>query len=472
MTFPDEAFRRHAPVPRPAARVRIPAIDTFLLEGGVTVYLAARDTLPTVSLSVSLPTGTIADPPGQRGLVGLSMDLVEQGTARLDKAAWAAARADLAASVYTYANTETMGFGLASLHRDFAATAELAFEMIETPGMRTRDLERLRVHRKSNLAQNKAAPASLARRLWPAVIHGPQHPYGKPTTAAEYDAIGVPHCAAHWASQGPDGASMFVAGATSEAEIRAVLEPRLAAWGDGTEGVPRRSPAPLVPPPAPMHGTIFFAHVAGASQSQIFVGHPGPLRTAPDYEATRLMAQILGGGFSSRLNMNIREDKGYAYGARAGFSYRKTCGTFFASSSVQTAATLPALREIAAEIEAMRAAPVHADELRREQDGTLLGLPASFSTAQRVRSTYANLVFYGLPLNWYEGFQSRLAAVTVDDVLVAARTHLRERDHTVLVVGDGEVVRDDLVRLAHEGVFGDAGFVELDPDGRAITGTS
>ena len=472
MTFPDEGFRRHPPAPRPAPRVRIPEIDTFVLEGGITVYLAAKDTLPTVSLSVSLPTGTIADPPGQRGLVALSMDLVEQGTERLDKAAWAAARADLAASVYTYANTETLGFGLASLHRNFAATADLLFEMLETPGLRARDLERLRVHRKSNLAQNKAAPASLSRRLWPAVIQGLHHPYGRPTTIADYDAIGVPDCARHWASQGPDGGSMFVAGATSEREIRAVLEARLAAWGDSAGGPPRRSPAPLVPPPEPMRGAIVFAHVPGAAQSQILVGHEGPRRTAPDYEATRLMAQILGGGFSSRINMNIREDKGYAYGARAGFSYRKTSGTFCASSSVQTVATEPALREIAREIQKMRAAPVHPDELRREKDGTLLGLPASFSTAQRIRSTYASLVFYGLPLHWYEGFQTRLAAVTEDDVLVAARTHLRERDHTVLVVGDGEVIRNDLMRLSDEGLFGDAGFVEIDADGRAITGTS
>jgi zinc protease len=472
VTAPDEAFRYQAPVPRPAPRVRIPAIDTFELDGGITVYLAAKDTLPTVSLSVSIPTGTIADPPGQRGLVALAMDLVEQGTVRLDKAAWAAAKADLASSVYTYANTETLGFGLASLHRTFEATADLAFELLETPGLRERDLSRLVAHRKSNLAQNKAAPASLSRRLWPAVIHGLHHPYGRPTMAAEYDAIAVPHCVAHWASQGPEGASMFVAGATDEAELRRVLQARLAAWGEDGSGRPRRSPAPAVPPSAPMRGTIFFSHVPGAAQSQILVGHAGPLRTAPDYEATRLMAQILGGGFSSRINMNIREDKGYAYGARAGFSYRKTSGTFCAGSSVQTAATAPALREIATEIRKMREAPVLEDELRREMDGTLLGLPASFSTAQRIRSTYANLVFYGLPLDWYETFQTRLSEVTTGDVLAAARAHLRERDHTVLVVGDGDVIRTDLQRLADEGIFGEAGFVELDTDGLPITHTT
>lgn len=466
MTFPDEAFRWQAPAPRPAPRVRIPEIDTFDLGDGVTVYLAAKDTLPTVSLSVAIPTGTIADPPGRRGLVALAMDLVEQGTVRLDKPAWAAAKADLACNVYTYANTETLGFGLASLHRHFEPAADLMFEMLSSPGMRARDLERLRVHRKSNLAQNEAAPASLSRRLWPAVIHGRNHPYGRPTTLAEYEAITVDDCVAHFGMQGTEGASMFVAGATSEEEIRRVLEPRLSAWRA------RPSPAPAIAPSAPMAGTIFFAHVPGAAQSQLQVGHPGPRRTAPDYEATRLMAQILGGGFSSRLNMNIREDKGYAYGARAGFSYRKTCGTFSASSSVQTSATVPALREIAAEIRKMREAPVTPDELRREQDGTLLALPASFSTAQRIRSTYASLVFYGLPLDWYATFQTRLANVSIDDVHLAARTHLRERDHTVLVVGDGDVVRDDLRRLADEGLFGDAGFVELDTDAMPLTGTS
>ena len=176
MVWPDEDFRYEAPVPGPKPEVQIPKITTFSMEGGVDVYLVKRDRLPTVSMSLSIPMGSVADPAGKRGLAGICSDLVEQGTKRLDKPAWEAAKADLASSVYSYANAETLGFGLSSLHRNFEASADLMFEMIESPGMRPRDLERLRAQRKANLTQNKAAPGSLGQRLWRAVVYGPDHP--------------------------------------------------------------------------------------------------------------------------------------------------------------------------------------------------------------------------------------------------------------------------------------------------------
>lgn len=473
MVWPDEDFRYEAPVPGPKPDVQIPEITTFTMEGGVDVYLVARDRIPTVSMSLSIPTGSVADPAGKRGLAGICSDLIEQGTQRLDKPGWEAAKADLASSVYSFASSETLGFGLSSLHRNFAATADLMFEMIESPGMRKRDLQRLRAQRKANLAQNKAAPGSLGRRLWRSVVYGPQHPYGALTTEAQYDAISVKDCEQHLARIGPRGANLFVAGATTQAEIRELFEARLAKLAVDRRGKPKAVPTLEVPPPAPRSGTIFFVDVPDAAQSQLYVGHPGPPRTADDYVATRLMAAVLGGGFSSRINMNIREDKGYAYGARARFGYRKHGGTFAASSSVRTDATVDALREIVGEIRRIREAPVEPEELDRERDGTLLGLPAQFSTAQRVRSTYSTLVFHGLPLDYYESFQAKVRQTKPADLAAAARKHLREDGFKVLVVGDGDEVRAGLKKLAaDEGLFGGEGFVELDGDGNVIAGAS
>ncbi len=473
MVWPDEDFRYEAPVPGPKPEVHIPQITTFTMEGGVDVYLVERDRLPTVSLSLSIPTGSVADPAGKRGLAGICSDLIEQGTKRLDKPAWEAAKADLASSVYSYADSETLGFGLSSLHRNFEASADLMFEMIESPGMRERDLERLRAQRKANLTQNKAAPGSLGQRLWRSVVYGPEHPYGALTTEAQYDAIKVKDCEKHLARLGPAGAHLFVAGATNETEIRRIFEARLAKLAVDRRGKPKAPPKVDIPEPAPRPGTIFFVDVPGAAQSQLYVGHPGPDRTADDYAATRLMAAVLGGGFSSRINMNIRENKGYAYGARAGFSYRKKGGSFAASSSVRTDATIDALREIVGEIRRIREAPVEPEELDRERDGTLLGLPAQFSTAQRVRGTYATLVFHGLPLDWYEGFQARVRQSTPAQLEAAARKHLREDGFKVLVVGDGAQVRAGLQQLASDAkLFGGEGFVELDGDGNVVGGAS
>src|SRR5690606_14631849 len=142
------------------------------------------------------------------------------------------------------------------------------------------------------------------------------------------------------------------------------------------------------------------------------------------------------GSFSSRINMNLRETHGYAYGARAQFTYRRDGSVFAASSSVRSDATGASLREIAKEIERMRAEMVEAAELERERQRTLQRLPALFATARSILDTYADLVFYGLPLGWYEGHQRRIDAVKAEDVLKAARSHLWTEDVRVLVVGD------------------------------------
>ena len=470
MVWPDEGFRYEAPTPGPTPRLVVPEPSVFELPGGITVYLVQREKIPTVSLSLVFPTGSIIDPKGKRGLASACMDLLEQGTKSLDKPAFEARKADLASGVSAWANAETSGVAMSSLHRNFAETADLMLDMLQRPGLRQRDLERLRSQRKANLAQNKAAAGSLGGRLWRSVLWGPEHPYGVLTTEAQYDALTVDDCRSWLRKIGTQGASMFVAGSTDEAEIRALFGERLASWGKDGRGKPRGNVTLDAPPPSPRKGTLFFSDVPGAAQSQIYIGHPGPSRKAEDYESTMLMVQVLGGSFSSRINMNIREDKGYAYGARARFSYRRSLGSFAASSSVRSDATAASITEIVKEIRAIRADGVTTEELERERQGTLLGLPARFSTAGRVRSTYSNLVFFDLPMDYYDGFQKRVAALDVAGLKAAAQTYLRDGGYSILVVGDGAAVRDSLLELVADGALGSEGFVELDGDGNVISG--
>jgi zinc protease len=462
IVWPDEEHRYTRPKPRPPAELQIPPIETFRIEPGIDVYLAPRPSLPTVTMWLSFPTGSVGDPKGRAGLTSTCVALLEEGTAALDKVEFAEREADLASNVWASAESESINVGMSSLVRTLEPTLDLMVEMLRKPGLRQADLDRIRSRRLAALAQTKAAPGSLARRLWDSVVYGPNHGHGRLTTPASYRAIKLAHCRRLVQSLRPGNARLFVAGAITRDDIVRLLEPRLAGWTGTTPE------APQLPAATPRKGTIFFAHVAGAAQSQIYVGHPGPSRLAADYEASRLMASILGGSFSGRVNMNIREDKGFAYGARARFSYTKQLGTFVATTSVRSDATEASLRELAKEIQRIRSSPVADDELQRERQAELLSLPADFSTARKMLGTYASLVFYGLPLDYYDGFVQRIEAIDRAAVQDAAAKNLRATDFKVLVVGDGAVIRAGLEKIAADGIFGTEGVVQLDGDGNVV----
>jgi predicted Zn-dependent peptidase len=442
-------------VPDPGAR-------SFMLDGGVEVVLVERPDLPVVSLDLDLPVGALSDPKGREGMHALCFDLFDEGTRELDKAQLRGRLDQLGARLSTYAGEERAGISLQVLRRNADDAVALLRDVLRAPGLREDDFARLVEQATARLKQAKASPSGIAALLWDVAVWGANHPYARLTSEASLARLRRADCAKLAASLDARGARVFAVGAWTEPELRAALEPLL-------QGFRGRAAKPIVVGPArPAIGTLYFVDVPGAEQSEIRVGHPGPDRRAADYEAASLMAAILGGGFSSRINMNLREDKGWAYGARGGFAYRPQGGSFVASSSVRTDATRGAVEEIVAEIRRMRAADVQPDELARERDGVLLSLPASFATGERTASTLRGLRAFDLPLDYYDGYQDRIRATDVAAVRKAAVDHLRESDLQVLVVGDGATVRADLQALAASGALGRGGFIELDADGKRL----
>ncbi|GEM_PF-633481 len=462
LVWPDEAFRAKRPEPGPTPQLVVPKPTRFTLKNGLEVFLFEQHELPTVSMSIRFETGGLADPKGKEGLASLAMDLFDESTERLDKVAFEEAQADLASSIIAATQTEMSSIDASSLSRHLASTLDLLAELLGKPGMRANDLERLRAQRQATLAQQKGAPASIGRRVYSPVLYGLDHPYGKIPTEASLAAVRLEDCKRYVSRLGPAGAKLYVAGDVSEAALRELLEQKLGAW----KGKAPR--APMVATPKSMKGTIFFIDVPGAAQSQVYVGHLGPSRLAKDYDATHLMAQILGGSFSSRINMNIREKHGYAYGARAGYSYARKASAFIASSSVRSDVTGPSLREIANEIVTMRTSDAKPEEVRREQDGSILAMPADFATAGRSLTMFGDLVHFGLPFDYYDGRATRIRALDVQSIRTAAQSHLHDGAFKVLVVGDANVVLPELEKIASEGVFGKQGLVVLDADSRVV----
>ncbi len=464
-----EDFRSVRPTPRAMAAVKTPSVERFTLANGLEVFLVPSTALPTVSMSFDFDVGTVDDPADKIGLASVCFDLFSEGTERLDKIAWSEALADHAIGISSPAGTETSSINVSSLVSELGPALDLLAELLASPGMRKLDFDRIIADRKAALSQSRATANGVAGRLFGALVWGKDHPYGSILVDEHLAAITLADCKAWVAQLKPAGARLWVAGKVTRASLTEALEARLGRW---TGAAPKART--LSPAPAPS-GTIYAVQIDGAVQSMVLVGHPGPSRLAEDYEATYLMAMIFGGSFSSRLNMNLREAHGYAYGCRGGFSYRRGGSHWSVSASVETSTTALALREIANETKTMRTTAPSGEELHRERDGALLALPARFATASDRLEALRSLAFFALPLDWYDGYQTRLGAVEAAAVEKAASAFLMSASGVVLVVGDltkpakdagGASVLDALKVLADEKVFGAGGLVLLDVDGR------
>ncbi|MBA3547027.1 MAG: insulinase family protein [Nannocystis sp.] len=458
--WPDEPFRAKAPAATAIAELKIPDVTSFKLDNGLQVHLVRQDKLPTVQMTFAFDFGSIGDPKSQTGLTSICMDLLDEGTKKYETAAFEEKQADHAVNVSSFGGLESAGINVRALKSQLGPALDLMAEMLQAPGMRQTDLDRLKDRRKASLLQAKASPGSIGGRLYSMLVWGDGHPYGRIETEASINAVGLKDCQKVIGKLKPDGAHLWVTGMVDEAELRQELGARLPKWSGKAPARAKIAAA------KPRLGTVFFVDVKDAAQSSIYVGHPGPRRQDADYEATDLMLEILGGSFASRINMNLREDKGYTYGGRAGVSYRRAGGSFSASSSVRTDVTGPALREVIKEIVGMRGGDPTVEELRRVQEGAMLALPADFATPSDTLSAVQRLSFFDLPFDWYKGYQQRLRAVDTQAVRAAAEKHLRAQDFVVLVVGDASKVLKDLDAIAAEKLFGAGGLVVLDADGK------
>ncbi|HEY0195499.1 MAG TPA: pitrilysin family protein, partial [Kofleriaceae bacterium] len=473
LVFPDEAFRAHPPAAGQPRAFRLPPIKAFGLARGIKAYLVEQHALPIVSLDLNFDGGAVVDPPGKEGLASVCMTMLTEGTEQLDKLAYTEQLADTASSIGGYATDDSVGLTLSSLGQHLDATFALLVDTLRAPGFRRSDFDRLIARRIEGVRQAKGSPASVASRISSRVLYGPEHPFGTVVTEASLAAITLDDCrafAATWLR--PRHARLFVVGDLTERRIRACFDaPGLAGW----TGAPPAPPA--LPAPRTLPGRIFFVDLPGATQSTVSYLQLGPGRASPQYFATAMLGAVLGGGFTSRLNMNLREAKGYSYGARGQFSYTRGAGMFAASAPVTAHATLASILEIDREIKGMWSgrAQVRDDELAREKLGAILGMPGRFATAQAALGQYRSLVYYGLPLDYFDRYVDGIERVSAADVMTAAAHQLRPGQAVYVVVGSGDApqqisseifqsgqpgLREALRELAARGTVGAGGLIE------------
>jgi predicted Zn-dependent peptidase len=442
--------RSRLPAVGPDPSFTFPAIVHHTLANGLRVRVVEHRSVPVITFVLQLAAGSGSDVPGHEGLAAIVADMVDEGTGSLSAIDVSDAMARLGAEYDVDVGTDATVFTLTTLARFADRGASLLASLVTTPSMREADFDRVRQLRLDRLRQLKDLAPAVAERAFLRLLYG-AHPYGHLAIGSEHslqriqlaDVVGM-----HRARYVPTTATLVVTGAMSAAELIAVADRAFGSWSSTSEH--HEVPSVGVPDSTPGDGQARLAIVPreGAAQSELRIGHLSARRDTPDYPALLVMNAVLGGQFVSRVNLKLREEKGYTYGARTGFDWHKGVSPFVLQASVHTAATADAIRDSLAELDAIRGSrPPTADELALAKASLTRGYPRNFETAQQVARAVAQLALYDLPDSYFAEFIPKANAVSQAELVSAAARYLHPARMTTLIVGDHAAVAASLATL-------------------------
>lgn len=435
------------PQPAAAHKFALPAPQRLRLSNGMELVVIPRRELPLVSLALMLPGGRATDPADQPGLATITAAVWDEGTQHRTAEQLADELAALGASLSIDADWGSTNARLFTLKRQLPAALDLYADVLRHPTFPDAELGRIKNRVRGYFVQLRDEPTLLGQLALMQELYGPAHPYG-------YPQYGTPHgVAALTAAQlrenyartvNPQQATLVAVGDVTAAELVPQLEERLADWKTAAAVAPRG-----LPPPLAAAARVVLVDKPGAAQSVISVGQVGAARNSPDFYALTVMNSIFGGQFSSRLNLNLREAKGYTYGAHSMYVWRPGLpGPFQALASVQTAVTAPALTEFFHELQGIAGGrAVTADELSFSKDWLTRAYAADFETASQMARQIEALVTYRLSDDYFNTYVPRIEAVAAADVARVTQAHLDIGRLTVVIVGDRSKIEAGLRKL-------------------------
>ena len=438
------AFPTERPSLGPAPSVSLPPVTRRELANGLTVLVVEQHELPVADFALVVRTGAEADPAGRSGAATLMADLLTEGTTTrtalqiADQAAYLGVR--LEASSGWDATTVSLHAPTAQLDSALALFADVALR----PSFPAAELERLRKDRLTALLQLRDRAPAIADRAFASTVFGAGHAYGRPPGGTEASTRAITRADLERLYRGyvrPNNATLVVVGDVRPDDVAARVQRLFGGWARGAV-----TPPPYGAAPAAGATTVYLVDKPGAAQSSFRIGAVGVARTTEDYFPLLVMNTILGGSFTSRLNQNLRETRGYTYGAQSGFSMRRTPGPFLARAEVVTAKTDSALVEFMKELRAIRDT-VPAAELAKAKQYLQLQLPGDFETTGDIAGQVVPLVTYGLPLDFYDGYVQRIAQVTQADVRRVAQRYVNPANLAVVIVGDRKTIEPGLRAL-------------------------
>ena len=441
---PDEPWRRQVPKAGPAPDITLPVGRSFKLANGLTVLHHRNASLPLVAAELVVRSGASANPPGQSGLAGFTVTMLDEGTATRSAMQIADDLAQLGASFGAASGAETSRMSLLSLRSNFTSALEIVADIVRNPAFPEAEVERQRANRLGELTQYEEDAGAVAEIVAARALYGAQHPFGfvevggeaaiRATTRADLVTFWQKHYV-------PNNTALVLSGDLTEAEAKALAEASFGSWQPGE--VARHA----MPQPDSTKAQVVLVAKDDASQSALQVTLIGAPRSTPDFAALEVMNSVLGGLFTSRINNTLREEKGYSYGVYSQFDYRRTPGPFEIIGSVRTNATGASVAEIMKEIKAMREQPLTPLELENARNAQVLSLPGHFDTIEGIGSSLAGLFAYDLPLDYYSTLAQQFAAVTAAQVQAVAQKYLTPEKLVVVAVGDRKKIEPQLKKL-------------------------
>jgi zinc protease len=455
--------RSKMPEPGPAPEVRFPDFQRFTLENGLKVVLAERRAVPLVRLNLLLDAGFATDQSGIPGTAELAMAMLDEGTARPTALQISEELAMLGANLGTGSDLDTSSVVLSTLKEKLDAALDIYADVILNPQFPEADFMRLQKLQIAQIQQEKSSPINMALRVLPKLIYGEGHAYSNPLSGSGFEdsvsKLTRQHLVAfHQTWFKPNHATLVVVGDTTVEEMKAKLEKLFKNWRPGQIPAKNIAAVPLKTKPA-----LYIIDKPASPQSVVIAGQLAPSSADPERIALETMNFILGGDFVSRLNMNIREEKHWSYGAGSFLAGARGQQPFIAYAPVQADKTKETIDEIRKELEGILGKkPITAEEFGNAKKSQTLQLPGLWETMTAVEQSLTEMVRFGLSDDYYKQYPQRVRQLEIEDLNRAARNAIHPESVIWLVVGDRVVIEPKIRELG----FGE--IVVIDSDGKAV----
>ncbi|HXT15230.1 MAG TPA: pitrilysin family protein [Gemmatimonadaceae bacterium] len=444
------------------AELHVPTWTKTTLPNGAELVVSERHTLPLVSFRINFVGGSNQfEPADKTGLAQTVAQMMTEGTTHRSGDQLSNDLQMLGTNLGVSITAEAGTISFQATKDKFAPALAVVSDVLLNPTFPQAALDRLRGRALVSLTQQRDRTSGIAAMVYPKLLYGNNHPYGRVTSESSLKSITRDDVVSFYKNYyEPGRAVITVVGDVKPDQVKALVEQDFAGWARAGSMPQFSYPAP----PAAKSTTIYLVDKPGAAQSTFTIGEVGPARATPDYYALRVMNEMLGVLFQSRLNHNIREVKGYSYGVFSNYAFGRGPGPFRAGGDIRTNVTDSALVEFMRELKDIRGdRPPSDDELAQAKASLVQSLPAAFESVGSVNGSIASIYTQGLPEDYYQQFARAVDAVTKDDVVRVARRYIDPDHLAILIVGDRAKIEAPLAATKI------APIVVLDVDGNPVT---